>query len=208
MILYAALAGALAELGMAMLVLGLVLFVGVHSLSIVSYSARDALAARMGPGAFRGVYSLIALAGLVLVVVGYGAARQAPTVVYVTPYWVRYVTAVLLLPLFVLLAAAYLPGRIQSATKHPMLVAVKLWALAHLLVNGTLADIVLFGVLLAWAVADRISLKRRPPRSTVQAPGSAYNDAIAAGAGLAVYVLFILGAHEWLFGVPIVALGA
>lgn len=192
---------------MALLILGLVLFVGVHSLSIVNPAARDTIAARIGTGAYRASYSVVALAGLVLIIYGYGAAREAPTFVYVSPYWVRYIVAVMLLPLFVLLAAAYLPGRIQSALKHPMLVAVKLWAVAHLLVNGAVADIVLFGAILAWAVAERISLKRRPARLAVTGPRSAYNDAIAVGAGLAVYALFMLGGHEWLFGVPILALG-
>lgn len=191
---------------MALLILGLVLFIGVHSIAIASPAGRDALAARLGPGAFRGLYSVVALAGLVLIVLGYGAARTAPTIVYVTPYWVRYVVAVLLLPLFVLLAAAYLPGRIQRALKHPMLVAVKLWAVAHLLVNGAAADLVLFGALLAWAVAERISLKRRAPRAIASAAASPYNDVIAVVAGLALYALFVLGAHEWLFGLPVVAL--
>lgn len=192
---------------MTLLIIGLLLFVGVHSVAIVNPAGRDALAARLGAGPFRGLYSVVAAAGLVLVVLGYGAAREAPTVLYVAPYWIRYVVAVLLLPLFVLLAAAYLPGRIQSAVKHPMLVAVKLWAVAHLLVNGTVADLVLFGSLLAWAVADRISLKRRPRRGVPGAARSRYNDAIAVVVGLALYALFLLGAHEWLFGLPILVLG-
>lgn len=192
---------------MTLLIIGLLLFVGVHSVAIVNPAGRDALAARLGAGPFRGLYSVVAAAGLVLVVLGYGAAREAPTVLYVAPYWIRYVVAVLLLPLFMLLAAAYLPGRIQSAVKHPMLVAVKLWAVAHLLVNGTVADLVLFGSLLAWAVADRISLKRRPRRGVPGAARSRYNDAIAVVVGLALYALFLLGAHEWLFGLPILVLG-
>lgn len=191
---------------MAILITGLVLFLGVHSIAIASPAGRDALAARLGPGAFRGLYSLVALAGLVLIVLGYGAARATPVVVYVTPYWVRYVTAVLLLPLFVLLAAAYLPGRIQRTFKHPMLVAVKLWAVAHLIVNGTLADLVLFGGLLAWAVAERISLKRRAPRPVPAAAASAYNDIIAVAAGSVLYLVFLFGAHEWLFGLPVLVL--
>ena len=106
-----------------------------------------------------------------------------------------------MLPVFVLLAASYLPGRISAAAKHPQLVAVKLWALAHLLGNGTLADLLLFGTFLAWAVADRISLKRRTPRTVPAAPASKANDAIAIGAGLAVYVLFVVWAHKALIGV-------
>lgn len=192
---------------MTMLIIGLVLFIGMHSISIVSASARDAAAARLGPGLYRGLYALVVLAGLVLIVLGYGAAREAPTVVYVTPYWTRYVVAVLLLPLFVLLAAAYLPGRIQRTLKHPMLVAVKLWAAAHLLVNGTAADLLLFGALLAWAVAERISLKRRASRLELSGRASGRNDFIAVVTGLALYALFVFGAHEWLFGLPVIALG-
>lgn len=190
---------------MSLLLTGLVLFIGVHSIAIASPSARESLMARLGTGPYKGLYSLVALLGLVLIVVGYGAARSSPTVVYVTPYGVRYVTAVLLLPVFVLLAAAYLPGRIKSTLKHPMLVAVKLWAVAHLLVNGTLADLVLFGALLAWAVADRISLKRRPSTLAVAAAPSPRNDVVAVIVGLALYALFVFGAHQWLFGVPVIA---
>jgi uncharacterized membrane protein len=115
--------------------------------------------------------------------------------------WTRHLAALLTLPVFPLLLAAYLPGRIKTAAKHPMLLAVKLWATAHLLANGNLADLLLFGGLLAWAVADRISLKRRTPRPVPGAPPSAMNDAIAVIAGLAIYGLTAFWAHAWLFGV-------
>jgi uncharacterized membrane protein len=158
----------------------------------------------MGELPWKGVYSLIAIAGFVLIVWGYGLAREAPVVLYTPPQWLREVAIVLLLPVFPLLLAAYLPGRIQTATKHPMLAAVKLWATAHLLANGTLADVVLFGALLAWAVVDRISLKRRTPPSAPHLPASRANDAIAVIGGLALYGAFIVWLHEWLIGVPIV----
>jgi uncharacterized membrane protein len=105
---------------------------------------------------------------------------------------------------FPLVFAAYFPGLIKLALKHPMLVAVKLWATLHLLVNGSLADVVLFGSVLAWAVLDRISLKRRPPRPTPSAPPWKWNDAIALALGLTVYIVLVAGGHRWLTGVPIV----
>ena len=119
---------------------------------------------------------------------------------YVAPAWLYHVTAVLLLPVFVLFVAPYFPGRIRGATKHPQLIAVKLWATAHLLVNGTLADVLLFGSFLAWAVADRISLKRRPARAVPSAPESGMNDVIAIVLGLALYFAFAFWAHEALIG--------
>jgi uncharacterized membrane protein len=106
-----------------------------------------------------------------------------------------------MLPVFPLLFAAYLPGRIRNAAKHPMLAAVKFWALAHLLANGMLADIVLFGSLLVWAVLDRISLKRRALRATPAAPAKPFNDVLAVVLGLVVYAIFVMGAHRALFGV-------
>ena len=107
----------------------------------------------------------------------------------------------MLIFVFPLFLAAYLPGRIQAATKHPMLAATKIWAFAHLLVNGTLADVLLFGSFLTWAVLDRISLKRREQRPIPWALPSRFNDAIAVGGGLALYAVFVLWLHAWLFGV-------
>ena len=185
---------------MTLLILGLVLFLGIHSVSIVAPAWRDAMAAR-NELAWKGGYALVAIAGFVLLVYGYGLARQAPTVLYTPPAGLRHLALLLLLPGFPLVFAAYLPGRIKAATKHPMLVATKLWAVAHLLANGNLADVLLFGGFLAWAVADRISLKRRPARPVPGAPPSAANDAIAVVAGLAVYGLFVWRAHAWLIGV-------
>jgi uncharacterized membrane protein len=109
----------------------------------------------------------------------------------------------LMLPVFVLLLAAYFPGRIRAAAKHPMLLATKLWATAHLLANGTLADVLLFGSFLAWAVADRISMKKRTQRAIPGAPPGAANDAIAVVGGLALYALFAFWAHRVLIGMPL-----
>jgi uncharacterized membrane protein len=185
------------------LILGLVLFLGVHSVSIVSPAWRDRMAARLGEWTWKGLYSLVALGGLVLIVWGYGTARLDPTFLYFPPDWLRHVSFLLLLPVFPLLLAAYLPGRVQRTLKHPMLVAVKAWALAHLLVNGTLADVLLFGGFLVWAGVDRMSLKRRTPRPVPSLPAGRWNDAVAVVGGLAIYVGFALWAHEWLIGVPV-----
>ena len=190
---------------MLMLILGLVLFLGIHSVSIVSADGRNRLVQQMGEGPWKGLYSLVSLAGFVLIVVGYGAAREAPVLLYSLPNGFRHLAALLMLPVFVLLLATYLPGRIQRAAKHPMLLAVKLWALSHLLANGTLADVMLFGGFLAWAVVDRISVKKRAAAGRLRAgpvlPGSKANDAIALVGGLGLYVLFVVWAHAFLIGV-------
>lgn len=188
---------------MVWLVLGLVLFLGVHSVAIVSPGGRDRLVAGMGENAFKGLYALVSFAGLGLIVWGYGLSRETPVLLYALPAGFRHLAALLMLPVFVLLLAAYLPGRIKTAAKHPMLLAVKLWALAHLLAQsvtgGTLADVLLFGGFLAWAVADRISLKRRALAGALRPvpalPAGGANDAIALVGGLALYALFVFWAH-------------
>jgi uncharacterized membrane protein len=187
---------------MSLLILGLVVFLGIHSVSIFAPAWRDAQVARRGEMPWKGMYTLASVVGFVLLVYGYGLARQSPLVLYTPPTALRHVALLLMVPVFVLLLAAYLPGRIKSTTKHPMLLATKLWATAHLLANGTLADVLLFGGFLAWAVADRISLKRRAPRpGLVTGPPRLVNDLIATVGGLAIYVLFVLWAHLWLIGV-------
>jgi uncharacterized membrane protein len=183
------------------LILGMVIFLGIHSVSIVAPQWRNAAAARIGEWPWKGIYAIVAIAGFLLLVHGYADARLAPSILYVPPTWMRHVAAVLLLPVFVLLLGAYLPGRIKMRVKHPMLLATKLWATAHLLVNGTAADVILFGGFLAWAVFDRISVNRRPARAIPGAPASKLNDAVAVIGGLALYVLFAFRWHEALIGV-------
>jgi uncharacterized membrane protein len=185
---------------MLVLIFGLGLFLGIHSVSIVAPAWRDATNAR-NPKAWKAGYSIVSAIGLVAIVVGYGLARQDPVVLYTPPIWMRHLTLLLMLPVFPLLFAAYLPGRIKTATKHPMLASVKLWALAHLLANGTLADVLLFGGFLAWAVADRISFKRRVARPVPGAPPSSMNDVIAVVGGLAAYVLTVMWGHRVLTGI-------
>ena len=186
---------------MDLLIVGLVIFLGVHSVAIVAPGWRDAQRARLGEGPWKGMFSLASALGLALIVYGYGVARQAPVVLYTPPVWTRHLAALLLLPVFPLLLATYLPGRIKSAAKHPTLLATKLWALAHLLANGNLADVLLFGGFLAWAVADRIAVKRRVVQRVLPAAQPApMNDVIALVGGLALYAAFVLWAHRWLTG--------
>ena len=187
---------------MSTLIIGLVIFLGVHSISIVSPSWRNRMVDQMGEWPFKGLYSLIAIIGFVLIVRGYGEARLDPVVLYIPPTWLRHLALLLLLPVFPLFLATYLPGRIKTAVGHPMLAATKLWAFAHLLANGNLADLILFGSLLLWAIVDRISMKWRQPRAIPAAPLSRQNDRIAVVGGLALYAAFVLWLHEWLFGVP------
>jgi uncharacterized membrane protein len=186
---------------MALLVLGLIFFLGMHSVSIIRPGLRATAIERFGDLPWQAVYGMISLAGFVLIVWGYGEARQSAIALYDPPTWMRHISLLLMLPVFPLLFAVYLPGRIQSATKHPMLLAVKIWAFTHLLANGTLADLLLFGTFLAWAVADRISLKRRIGPPVHRAPPSQTNDAIAIIGGVTVYLLFLFWLHHALMGV-------
>ncbi|MDO9466456.1 MAG: NnrU family protein [Thiobacillus sp.] len=186
------------------LVLGLILFFGVHSVSIVNDPWRNRMAASMGEWTWKGLYALVALAGFVLIVLGYGLARQDPVVLYTPPAWLHPVAMVMLIPVFPLLLAAYLPGRIQTAARHPMLAATKLWAVAHLLANGMLADVLLFGAFLVWAVLDRISMKHRTQRTIPSLPRARTNDIIAVVGGLVLYAAFVLWLHGGLIGVPLI----
>lgn len=182
------------------LLLGIVLFFGMHSASIVALPIRDKMATR-SENTWKVIYALISLAGIVLMARGYADLRQTPTVLYTPPVWLRHAAALLMLPVFAFFVAPYFPGRIKTALKHPQLVAVKTWAVAHLLVNGTLADVLLFGSFLIWAVVDRISLKGRPQRPLPGAPESARNDVIVIVVGIVLYVAFAFWAHEVLFGI-------
>lgn len=189
---------------MLVFLLGLALFLGSHAVAIVAPAWRTQQVARFGEGRWKGIDSLVAGVGLVLLIVGYGMARHEPVVLYSPPAALRHVSLLLMLPVFPLLFSAYLPGRIRRAAKHPMLLAVKFWAAAHLLANGTLVDVILFASFLAWAVADRISVKRRAVaqgHDTPAAAGRPLNDIIAVAGGLAVYVVFLFWGHRWLIGV-------
>ena len=187
---------------MLLFIVGLVIFLGVHSVGIVAPAWREAQIARLGERAWKGLYSVVSIIGFALLVYGYGLARQSPVVLYTPPTMLRHIALALMLPVFPLFLAAYLPGRIKTAAKHPMLLSVKIWATAHLLANGTLIDVLLFGSFLAWAVLGRIAAKRRTvPRAVPGAPPSTFNDVIAVVGGLGVYAAFLMGVHLWMIGV-------
>jgi uncharacterized membrane protein len=188
---------------MTLLILGLVLFLGVHSTRIVADGWRTATIARIGEMPWKGIYSLLSIAGFVLLVVGYGAARQSPVVLFAPPVWTRHLAALLTIPAFVLLAAAYVPGNaIKRAVGHPMMAGVKVWALAHLLANGTLADVLLFGTFLSWAVLGFIAARRRDRAAGTTYPaGPGSRTAIAVVAGLVAWAVFAFALHRPLIGV-------
>lgn len=187
---------------MTRLILGIAIFFGMHSISMVAHGWRNRMAERVGAGLWQAVYAIASLAGFYLIVTGYGDARLTAEVLYVPPLWLHYVAALLMLPAFTLALASLLPGRIQARTRHPLLIATKLWALAHLLTNGSVTDVLLFGSFLVWAGAVRVSLKYRPARPIRTLPASKANDAIAIVGGLALYAVFVLWLHAKLFGVP------
>lgn len=184
------------------LILGLLLFLGIHSISIVAEPLRDRFAAKSELG-WKALYALISLAGILLIVKGYAQARLSPTLIYTSPYWLRHINALLMLPVFILFLAPYFKGRISTFTKHPQLFAVILWSLSHLLVNGNLADILLFGAFFVWAVADLISMKNRVARPLPGLTKSANNDLIIVITGLGLYALFAFYLHEVLIGMPL-----
>lgn len=185
------------------LVAGMLIFFGVHSIRIFAPAWRDEMIKRLGPVAWKAVFSVASLVGFVLIVGGYAASRVEPVAVYYPPFWLRHAMMLVMLPVFPLLLAAYLPGRIKAAVKHPMLTATKAWALSHLLANGMLADVLLFGGFLAWAVIDRISAGKRPQPAAPATPPSIINDVIAVVGGLVLYVGFAFWAHPLLVGVPV-----
>lgn len=187
------------------LIAGLVVFLGVHSVRIVADPWRARTVARVGEGPWKIAYSLVALAGLVLIVWGYGQARMAPVVIWTPPVWTRHVAALLVLPAFILIAAGNMRGtRMKARLGHPMVLGTKLWAFAHLLANGMLADVVLFGSFLAWAIVDYASARRRDRAAgVVYPPGSLSRDALALVAGLVAWVVFGFWLHGPLIGVRV-----
>jgi uncharacterized membrane protein len=156
-----------------------------------------------GEAAYKGIYSLLSVVGLVLLIWGYGASRAMPVDVWNPPVWTRHVAALLMLLSFILLSAAYVPGNhIKAAIGHPMVLGVKVWALAHLLANGRLGDIVLFGSFVVWAVINFTASRRRDRAAgTTYAPGVAGKTALTVLAGVVAWVVFALWLHGWLIGV-------
>lgn len=185
------------------LILGLLLFLLPHSVRIVADDWRSRQIARLGEGPWKGLYSLVSLVGFVLLVWGYGQARLAPIDLWQPPVFTRHLASLLLVPAFVLLAATYVPGtHIRARLGHPMVLGVKLWALAHLLANGRLADVLLFGGFLLWAVLNFRAARARDRLAGTRRPAvNAWRDLIAVVVGLAAWALFAFQLHGWLIGV-------
>lgn len=188
---------------MTLLILGLFLFLGVHSTRIFADSWRAKRVEALGEVPWKAVYSVVSLIGFLLIVYGYGEARTNPVVLWNPPVWTRHLAALLTIPAFILVVAAYVPGnRIKAAVGHPMVAGVKIWAFAHLIANGTLADLLLFGAFLAWAVADYISARRRDRAArTRYAVGGIAKDLIVIVVGLAAWAAFAFWAHAAWIGV-------
>ncbi len=191
---------------MCWLVSGLIIFFAVHSISIVNESWRDRMVAKVGEVPWKGLYSVVATIGFFLIVWGYGLARQRSAVIYFPAPWLMPLSMFLLIPVFPLLLATYLPGHIRTFAKHPMLIATILWAFAHLLVNGRLTDILLFGSFMLWSGLDLFSMRQRVQRSIPSAPLLRFNDLITLALGLALYGMCVIWLHSMLIGVPLVAL--
>jgi uncharacterized membrane protein len=188
---------------MTMLVLGLLIFLGAHSVRIFADEWRARQIAQLGPHAWKGLYSLVSLAGFVLIVWGYGMTRAAPIVLWEPPLWMHHVASLLTIPAFILIAAAYVPGtHMKAALGHPMIVGVKLWAAAHLIANGRLGDVALFGAFLVWAILDfKAARARDRAASTVYVARGGTRDMVAVVVGLAVWAAFAFYLHAWLIGV-------
>ena len=188
---------------MTLMLIGLLLFLGTHSVRIVAEPWRGATRERIGPLAWRGIYSVLSIAGFVAIVWGYGIARQQPVVLWEPPLAMRHIAALLTLVAFVLLAAAYVPGNaIKARLGHPMAAGVKIWAFAHLLANGTLADALLFGTFLAWAVLSFRSSRARDRAAGTRYPGGGAGATVAAvAAGVLAWAGFAFWAHAAWIGV-------
>jgi len=190
-------------MGLALEILGLVVFLGAH-VFVTMRDHRAAVVARIGEWPYRGLFSLVSIIGIVLIGYGFAAYRAAgPIAVWYPPGWTRHIVVALMWPASIMIAAAYIPGNIKRVLKHPMLVGVKTWAFAHLCANGDLGSIVLFGSVLAWAVYDRITLKRRKDAGAPPIPiGGTRNDIIAIIVGTIIYLALGFVFHPVVIGVP------
>ncbi len=192
---------------MTLFLLGLVIFFGLHVFSAIrSREPESDLRQRLGEGPYMGLYSLVSLAGFVMIVYGFGAARGAG-VLYTPPIWAQHLNLVLMIPALILLVASQLPaGHIKKISKHPMLLSIKIWAVGHLLANGELNSVILFGSFLAYAVFDRIMVKKRGdngPGSDVKL--SPLMDGISVIVGLGAWAALAFWLHPILFGVRVIA---
>jgi len=197
-------------LAMTALIIGLIVFIGVHSVRIVAEGCRTRLIEKTGRSTYRAMHGALSLLGLVLIIAGYGTARAVPVELWQPPAWLIHLAIVLTIPAFVFIAAAAVPAtRIRKKVGHPLLLGVKLWATAHLLANGTLADVILFGAFLLWSVAAYSSARRRDRKAgTVYPVGSPWRDVSVVVAGLIGWAVFAIWLHPMLIGVAPLSMGA
>jgi uncharacterized membrane protein len=190
-------------MGLSIEILGLVIFLGAH-VFVTMRDRRAALVARIGEWPYRGLFSLVAILGIVLIAYGFASYRAAGfIVVWNPPSWTRHIVVALMWPASIMVVAAYIPGNIKRVLKHPMLVGIKTWAAAHLCANGDLGSMLLFGSVLAWAVYDRITLKHRSDAGAPPIPvGGGKNDLIAVVVGTILYLALGFVFHPIVIGVP------
>ena len=191
-------------MGMLIMLTGLVLFLGVHSVRIFAEDWRNRQRRRLGADTWRGIYAVLSLLGLGLLVWGYGQVRETPTWIWIPPLGMRHAASLFNLLAFILLVAAYVPGNaIKAKVHHPMVAGVKLWAVAHLMANGSLAHIILFGSFLAWAVADFIAARKRDRRNlSSHAPATTLAaTGITVVLGVLAWGVFAFWLHGWLIGI-------
>ena len=190
-------------MGLALEILGLVIFLGAHAF-VTMRDRRTAVVAQIGKWPYLGLFSLVSILGLFLIGYGFAAYRSAgPIMLWYPPAWTRHIVVALMWPASICIAAAYIPGNIKRVLEHPMLVGVKTWAFAHLCANGDLGGIILFGSVLAWAVYDRITLKHRKDAGAPAIPvGGAKNDIIAILVGTIIYLALGFVFHPVVIGVP------
>ena len=188
---------------MLLLILGLILFLGMHSARLFAADKRASFIAAKGPLAWKGMYALVSIVGFVLIIYGYGQARMSPTWLWISPVWTRHLAALLTIPAFILIVATYIPGScIKARVGHPMLLGVKFWALAHLIANGSLADLLLFGGFLAWATALFVVSRKRDRAAGVSyGKGKPVMDAVVVVVGLVAWAAFAFYLHDAWIGV-------
>jgi uncharacterized membrane protein len=188
---------------MYLLIFGLLLFLGTHSLGMSAAGWRERLIAQFGEKLWKGLFALLSIIGFVFIVIGFGIARRHPVLLYVPPVWARHLNALFTLVAFVLVAAAYVPrNHIKAKLGHPMLAGTTVWAFGHLLATGMLHDVVLFGPFLLWALADfHLSRRRDRLAGVVYPPATITGDAIALLTGVAAWAVFAAVLHVWLIGV-------
>jgi uncharacterized membrane protein len=187
---------------MTLLIIGLALFLSMHGFSMLR-GPRGALIGRLGENGFKGLYTLVSLVGFGLIIWGFGSYRAGGYIpVWEPPTWLRHLSALLLLPVLPLIFSAYAKGFVKARLKHPMILGVKLWALAHLIANGDLGSILLFGGFLLWAVLAFMSMRRRPEPQPVFVPNPG-QDAAAILGGIIAWLALAFGLHRWLIGVGV-----